>query len=154
MSFPPSPFFPLLLFLSLPPSPFFPFPPVLSLHFSLFLPLFPSHPSPSIPLPSFLSAARKTVQNHIIYIIMVTYDPSPPPLLPSSPPPLSQISSLLGVVWFIGLYLTVFSYQLQIPSYSGVIAIFILMFILFAFPLPFLYYRSRIWLAKELVRVT
>ena len=93
LSLPPFPFIPFPLFLSFYSSLSLPLPSSLSLQFSPSISLSSSlsfHPSPSIPLPSFLSAARKTVQNHIIYVIMVTYDPSPPPLLPSprSPPSL------------------------------------------------------------------
>ena len=162
-----SPSLPLPSTLSHPPSPFLP------------LPCFPSFGSKKIylepyyyiivvacdpsPSPFLLLPPSPPFSPPLLPSLLPSPPPFPPPLLSSLPssfpfsppllPPLSQISSLLAVVWLFGLYLTVFSYQLHIPSYSGVIAIFILVLILFALPLPFLYYRSRIWLAKELVRV-
>ena len=69
--------------------------------------------------------------------------------LPCLPP--WQVSSCLGVIWFIGVYLFVFSYWLNIPGWIGPLVMFILIFLLFAFPLPTIYHRSRVWLAKEIV---
>jgi len=87
--------------------------------------------------------------------LRVETPPHSPPslLLPSlSSLPSPQVSSLLGVIWFIGLYFFVFSYWLGIPGWVGPIVMFALILVVFVLPLPVFYFRSRIWLGKHLVR--
>ena len=48
----------------------------------------------------------------------------------------------------LGVFLTLFSYMLHYPAWVGPLVMMGLMGILFALPLPILYHRSRLWLAK------
>ena len=61
---------------------------------------------------------------------------------------LPQIASLVGVFFMVGVYLTVFSYWLSYPEWVGPLVMLCMMSLLFAIPVPFFYYRSRIWLTK------
>lgn len=63
----------------------------------------------------------------------------------------SQVSSFIGILFMVGVFLTLFSAIGGYPKWVGPLVMIGLMAILFAIPLPILYYRSRLWLANVCV---
>ena len=57
----------------------------------------------------------------------------------------------MGIIWSSGLLLFLFADWLHIPYYVGPVSTWVVWLILFSLPVPFLYWRSRWWLLKEIV---
>ena len=57
----------------------------------------------------------------------------------------------MGIIWSSGLLLFLFADWLHIPYYVGPVSTWVVWLILFSIPVPLLYWRSRLWLFKEIV---
>lgn len=64
---------------------------------------------------------------------------------------LSQVASMIGVLFVLGTCISTFAFFLHYPEWVGPLVMFGLILVLFVLPLPILKYKSRIWLGKELV---
>ena len=65
-----------------------------------------------------------------------------------------QVASVVGVIFILGVYLTVFSYWLNIPDWVGPVIMLGLIPGFILIPLPILYWKSRLWLLKKMVRIS
>lgn len=59
----------------------------------------------------------------------------------------------MGAIFTICLNFYLFSDIMGVPEFIAPLVCWVLTLVLFFLPLPILYYRSRIWLMKEMVRV-
>uniref|UniRef100_A0A1X7TB84 EXS domain-containing protein n=1 Tax=Amphimedon queenslandica TaxID=400682 RepID=A0A1X7TB84_AMPQE len=64
---------------------------------------------------------------------------------------LFAVASFMGIIWSSGLLFFLFADWLHIPYYVGPVSTWVVWPVLFSLPVPFLYWRSRWWLFKEMV---